>query len=61
MIVYPLNGYQCVLVVRQLELEVKTMLDAITADNEQKQQLLQGEVIDKAERLSKQCQLFYCV
>jgi len=30
------------------------MLDAITADNEQKQQLLQGEVIDKAERLSKQ-------
>jgi len=41
-------------VVRQLELEVKTMLDAITTDNEQKQQLLQGEVIDKAERLSKQ-------
>ncbi|XP_065889413.1 dynamin-like GTPase OPA1, mitochondrial [Dysidea avara] len=39
--------------VRQLELEVKTMLDAITADNEQKQQLLQGEVIDKAERLKQ--------
>jgi len=33
------------------------MLDAITADKEQKQRLLQGEVIDKAERLSKQCHL----
>ena len=39
--------------VRQLELEVKTMLDTITADDEKKQHLLQGEVIDKAERLSK--------
>lgn len=39
--------------VRQLELEVKTMLDNITADDEKKQELLQGEVIDKAERLSE--------
>ena len=29
------------------------MLDTITTDDEKKQQLLQGEVIDKAERLSK--------
>ena len=29
------------------------MLDTITADDEKKQHLLQGEVIDKAERLSK--------
>ena len=35
------------------------MLDNITADDEKKQELLQGEVIDKAEKLSEQLATLY--
>jgi len=55
------SGVNVFHVVWQLELEVKTMLDTITADSEQKQQLLQGEVIDKAEQLSQQYQQLYII
>ena len=37
------------------------MLDAITSDDEKKQHLLQGEVIDKAERLSKCMEMLWLI
>ena len=39
--------------VRQLEQQVKTILDAIAIDEAKKKELIRGEAVDKAEQLSE--------
>ncbi len=39
--------------VRQLEQQVKTILDAIASDEMKKKELIRGEAVDKAEQLSE--------
>ena len=41
------------LVVRQLEQQVKLVLDNIGSDGDKKRELIRGEAVDKAEQLSK--------
>lgn len=39
--------------VRQLEQQVKLVLDSISADSDRKRELIRGEAVDKAEQLSE--------
>ncbi len=43
------------LVVRQLEQQVKNILDSIAIDESRKRDLIRGDAVDKAEQLSKSC------
>ena len=45
--------YMYLLVVRQLEQQVKLVLDNIGSDGDKKRELIRGEAVDKAEQLSK--------
>ena len=38
---------------RQLEQQVKLVLDSISADSDRKRELIRGEAVDKAEQLSE--------
>ena len=40
------------IIVRQLEQQVKIVLDNISADSDRKRELIRGEAVDKAEQLS---------
>lgn len=41
------------MVVRQLEQQVKSILDAIATDESKKRELIRGDAVDKAEQLSE--------
>ena len=41
------------LLVRQLEQQVKTLLDSIAVDEKRKNELIRGDAVDKAEQLSE--------
>lgn len=43
----------CVMTVRQLEQQVKSILDSIAIDDARKRELIRGDAVDKAEQLSK--------
>ena len=45
---------------RQLEQQVKQILDAIATDEKKKKDLIRGDAVDKAEQLSK-CTCELCV
>ena len=47
-----LNIYLLIIVVRQLELQVKSILESITHDENKKKELIRGLAVDKAEQLS---------
>ena len=40
-------------IVRQLEQQVKTILDSIAVSEERKKELIRGDAVDKAEQLSE--------
>jgi len=46
-------GFGHTFLVRQLEQQVKTILDAIAIDEARKKELIRGEAVDKAEQLRK--------
>lgn len=41
------------MIVRQLEQQVKTILDSIAVSEERKKELIRGDAVDKAEQLSE--------
>ena len=45
--------YDDVYVVRQLEQQVRNILDAIAVDETRKRELIRGEAVDKAEQLGE--------
>ena len=42
----------CVCLVRQLEQQIKIILDTIGSNDKRKNELIRGEAVDKAEQLS---------
>lgn len=42
--------------VRQLEQQVKAILDSIAVSEDRKKELIRGDAVDKAEQLSEYCQ-----
>ena len=59
-----MTQFFAVCVVRQLEQQIKSILDSIAVSEERKKELIRGDAVDKAEQLSEsQCLksfTFYC-
>lgn len=49
---WPCHSSIVVLLVRQLEQQVKIILDSISSNEERKRGLIRGDAVDKAEQLS---------